>query len=83
MRHILMLKNTPILERNGYKLKILNLRLLPPSIRSEKIEYDNFVYSWLDTRSMNIGRTNSKNILRALHLPQNSIHVIARSFHIK
>lgn len=76
-----MLKDTPVLEIDSYRCRILNYDLLPISLRYPDADYDDVMHGWTETRAMNIGRTNAKKLLAGFHISQSNPYRIARMFH--
>ena len=60
--------------------KILDYSMLPYPLMHTDVSYDD-VYSWLQTRVMDIGRTNAKSLCRVLRLPQSNKMVIGELMH--
>lgn len=77
----LMLKDTPVLEMEEYRCKILNYDLLPISLRYPDVNYDDVMHGWTEARTMNIGRTNAKKLLAGFRISQSNPYLIARLFH--
>lgn len=77
----LMLKDTPVLEIEEYRCKILNYNLLPISLRYPDVNYDDVMHGWTESRGMNIGRTNAKKLLAGFRISQSNPYLIARLFH--
>ena len=77
----IMLKDVPVLEIEDYRCKILNYELLPISLRYPDVNYDDVMHGWTEKRTMNIGRTNAKNLLVGFRISQSNPYMIARLFH--
>ena len=81
-RHLLYHKDELVLEiTDDYNCKIHNFRLLPIGLRYKDVNYDDVMHGWLESRNMNVGRTNAKALLSACGISQRNVYAIAKLYH--
>lgn len=89
MTSYIMLKDIPVLEISKkignneeiYKCNILNYDLLPISLRYSDVNYDDVMHGWTELRTMDLEKTNAKQILACLHISQSNRYRIAQAIH--
>ena len=82
MSHLqLFEKDNLIMEIINYQCIIHDFEHMPIGLRYRDVHYDDVMHGWLETRNMNIGRTNAKALLAVCGLPQNNPYTIAKMYH--
>lgn len=81
MPTLLMCKDTPVLRLGNGSTQILNYDLLPPVLRKPDVNIEDYYYSWIAYRTLQIERTNAKTLLNGLRLSQINKAAICRACH--
>ncbi len=82
MNHLqLFEKDNLIMEIINYQCIIHDFEHMPIGLRYRDVNYDDVMHGWLETRNINIGRTNAKALLAVCGLPQNNPYTIAKMYH--
>lgn len=59
---LLMAKNTPVMNIQDGKCKVLCPQLLPFNIRKANVSVEDFYGNWINGRAIQLSRTNSKTL---------------------
>ena len=71
---ILMLKDEPILQVEGFNVTILNYSMLPYALRYPDLNFDDIFHGWTEERVLNLSRSNAKQILAGFKLRQGNAY---------
>lgn len=77
----LMAKDIPVLKTEGGKCKVLREDLLPFNIRKQDVTLDDFYGNWMNSRAIQLSRTNSKMILNSVRVSQSNAYAICKACH--
>ena len=77
----LMAKDLPVLEIGQGECRILNRELLPFSLRKEKVALEDFYGTWMNSRALQLSRSNSKMILNSMRVSQTNAYKICQTCH--
>lgn len=82
MGSFVMYKDEPVIRINDdYCCIVMNYDHLPISLKTNSVTYDDIYHGWVETRSLNVSRTNAKSILAGYRLSQTNKYLIAKYFH--
>lgn len=77
----LMAKDVPVLEISQGKCRVIKRELLPFSLRKDKMTLEDFYGTWVNSRAIQLSRTNSKMILNSMRVPQTNAFKICQTCH--
>lgn len=77
----LMAKDLPVLEIGQGECRILRRELLPFSLRKDKLELEDFYGTWMNSRALQLSRSNSKMILNSMRVSQTNAYKICQTCH--
>ncbi len=77
----LMAKDIPVLEIEQGGCRILNRDLLPFSLRKDRVTLEDFYGTWMNSRAIQLSRTNSKMILNSMRVSQTNAYRICQTCH--
>ncbi len=81
MKTYLMLKDTPVLEIDGYNCVVKDSDRLPVSLRYSDVNYDDVMHNWTNSRCISLSRTYAKNLTACFHGIRKDPYSLAALYH--